>query len=395
MKKKLIMILVFILFLWITFIIFRSTIKKHHIEYQLNDFEIIEDYQKKPKDMYILELSKGKEVYTISLEKNLRKRKKIIIKIKEYKNNSIKCVVATFKKTKEKTMSCLLDNNQVSLDYLIKTNNSSFQKIQEKAKKEKIKYPKSSETKKQYKKITVYNHNIPENQVYYVWNYKGIYISDSKDNWDEVFLDQDLYDNPLTCTINDKFVLLENSSVNGIKNIYYYDYKKKRVRVAKLEKVISKDSYINGIKNNLIYVTDNKLKRQYTLDVNRGKQEEIDEEETVYIAYQEDKKKEMSKSDFFMENQYFEKKDSEKIVKENITYYRENNKYYKSYSKKKNPILLFELDNVKEWQVKGNEIVLLREDTIYAYDEQYGLRKILENKEFLYNYEGIYQLGEI
>ena len=282
MKKKCLMILILILFLWITFIVFRSTITSHNVEYQINNYKIIEDYQKKPKDMYVLKLLKGKEVYTISLEKNLKKKKKIIIEIKEYKENNIKCVVATFKKTKEKTMSCLLDNNQVSLDYLIKTNNSSFQKIQEKAKKEDVKYPKSSETKKQYKKITVYNHNIPENQVYYVWNYKGIYISDSTDNWDEVFLAQDLYDNPLTCTVKNRFVLLENSSVNGIKNIYYYDYKKKRVRVEKLEKVISKDSYINGIKNNLIYVTDKKLKRQYTLDVNRGKQEEIDEEEIKY-----------------------------------------------------------------------------------------------------------------
>ena len=395
MKKKLIMILVFILFLWITFIIFKSTIKKHHIEYQLNDFEIIEDYQKKPTDTYFLTIKKEKEIYTLSLEKNLKKKKKIITEIKEYKEKNVKCIIVSFKKTDEKTMACLLEKKQVSLDYLIKTNDNSFQTIQEKTKKEGISYPKSSDTKKQYNKITVYNNNIPENQIYYVWNYKGIYIANHTDTWNEVFLEEDLYDNPLTCTINDKFVLLENSSVNGIKNIYYYDYKKKRVRVAKIEKVISKDSYINGIKNDLIYITDNKLKRQYTLDVNRGKQEEIDEEETVYITYQEDKKKEMSKSDFFMENQYFEKKDSEKIVKENITYYRENNKYYKSYSKKKNPILLFELDNVKEWQVKGNEIVLLREDTIYAYDEQYGLRKILENKEFLYNYEGIYQLGEI
>ncbi len=395
MKKKCLMIIILILFLWITFIVFRSTITSHNVEYQINNYKIIEDYQKKPKDMYVLKLLKGKEVCTISLEKNLKKKKKIIIEIKEYKENNIKCVVATFKKTKEKTMSCLLDNNQVSLDYLIKTNNFSFQKIQEKAKKEDVKYPKSSETKKQYKKITVYNHNIPENQVYYVWNYKGIYISDSTDNWDEVFLAQDLYDNPLTCTVKNRFVLLENSSVNGIKNIYYYDYKKKRVRVAKLEKVISKDSYINGIKNNLIYVTDKKLKRQYTLDVFKGKQEEIDEEETIYTTYQKDKRVELSKSDFFIEEQFFEQKNSDEFVKENIIYYREDNKYYKSYNKKKNPILLFELDNVKEWQIKGNEIVLLREDTIYAYNEQYGLRKILVNKEFLYNYDGIYQLGEI
>ena len=393
MKKKIWLIIILILFLWIGHTIFKSTIKNHHVTYELEKYKIVEDYQKKPQDIYTLYLTKGKEKYTIIFKKDLKKSSKILKSITTYKKENVNCIVTSYKKVEEKKMSCLLDNNQVSLDYLIKTENNNFKSIQTKAKKEHVFYPKSSTTKKQYKKIATYNNNIPNSQVYYIWNYKGIYILNSDETADVPFLDYDLYDNPLTAAIKNSFVLLENTSVNGIKKIYYYDYKKKKVKVAELEKIISKDSYINGVRNNLIYITDRKLKKQYTLDVLKGKQEEIDEEGTVYITYDEDERKELSKSDFFLKDQIFEEKEQDKIVKSKIIYSRKDNKYYQKTTNGNN-VLLFELESVKEWQVKNDEIILLKDDTLYAYNEEFGLRKIVENKEFLYNYENIYQLGE-
>ena len=59
---------------------------------------------------------------------------------------------------------------------------------------------------------------------------------------------------------------------------------------------------------------------------------------------------------------------------------------------KSEKILLAELDNIKDWLVKDREVILLVDDTIYSYTEQYGLRKILIANELNYNYENIYEM---
>ena len=293
---------------------------------------------------------------------------------------------------------CLLDDKQVSIDYLLKTNNNSFLSIQNKIKKYKINYPSSSDTKEIYQKLTVYNNNIEDNQVYYIWNYKGIYILEKDNNNYQEVLSYDLYDNIMSCIVNGNYLLWENTSVKGIDTVYYFNHKNKKLKKIKLEKPISKDSYINGVINNKIYITDRKKKREYVFEMNTLKITPIDSDGTKYISYQNNKKKEYSKSDFFMNDQLFIKQEhNNKIEKDGWFskrnfYYQEDNKIYKVQDN--NTVLLLELDNIKEWQIVGEEVILLSEDTIYAYNEKKGLRKIVEEKELNYNYENIYKIGE-
>ncbi len=389
MKKKLKQLLLLLVFIVAIIVIYRSTIKEHHITYKVDSYKVEETFHHNSKNTYLFKITKGKNTYIYGIDNKLRKAKKIIKEIRQDKEGNVECILPIYKKNVEKQVYCLEDKQQVSLDYL--KDNEDFKKIQKTLKKYKIQFPKKDDIKEKYKAITIYPNHILKNQVFYIWNYKGVYVIDSKNHKYEKILDYDLYDNVMTCTVKDRFVLLENNSVNGIKNIYYYDYNRKKMKVAKLEKEISKDSYINGVKDKLIYITDRKLKKQYTLDIFKEKLEEIDDEETVYTTYQEGVKKELSKSDFFLEDQYFDDK-----TVDGVYYFQEDNKIYKSYDKeKKDKVLLLEMDNIKEWSIKNGEILILREDTLYAYNDQNGLREILKNKELQYNYESIYQLGEI
>ena len=389
MKKKLKQLMILLIFIVAVRGIYLSTIKEYNTTYKIDSYKVEESYHQNPKETRLFKIAKGKKTYVFEINKNLGKAKKIIKEIRQDKEGAVECILPIYKKDVENEVYCRVNDEQVSLDYL--KENEDFQKIKESLKKYKIQFPKSSDIKEKYKSITIYSNNILKNQVYYIWNYKGVYIIDSMSHKYESILDYDLYDNVLTCTVKNRFVLLENNSVNGIKNIYYYDYDRKKIRVAKLEKEISKDSYINGVEGKLIYITDRKLKKQYTLDIFKEKLEEIDDEETVYTTYQEGKKKEMSKSDFFLNDQYFDDK-----VVDGVYYFQEDNKIYKSYDKeKKNKVLLLELDNIKEWSIKNGEILILREDTLYAYNDKNGLREIIKNKELQYNYESIYQLGEM
>ena len=55
----------------------------------------------------------------------------------------------------------------------------------------------------------------------------------------------------------------------------------------------------------------------------------------------------------------------------------------------KNSVLLFHFDSVSEWKVKGDNVMVVSGDTMYYYDDVYGLLPIVTSNEFIYNYKNI------
>ncbi len=404
MKKKITVIIVLLLLIFIIGQIKKAFIKKYIIIYQKNHYQIKEYYQQANHPAYSFIITNNKDTYVYNLNDNFHKKKKVIKEIKTYQKNNLSCIIPIYKKETEKKLYCSLDKNQVSNDYLIKSNNKDFLFIQKKVKSYHIAMPSSEETAKQYKKITIYHKNISSEDIFYIWNYKGIDVISNDHIKTKKFFNEDHYDNILATTIKNYYVLFDNSSVEGIKKIYYYNYKKNKLNSFNLKNSLSKDSYINGVIDDLIYVTDKKEKKQYTINIEKKKIVRIDQDETSYLIFENGKKNSLSKSDFFMKEQYFSNinKKNSKITssnelreENNIYYYIENNNMYQSL--KINPshkIRLFELNDIKEWYIVDNEIILLQNDTIYTYQEKTGLRKILQSNELKYNYKNIYKIGK-
>lgn len=381
--KKLFIIIIVILMLLVP--LFNYVLKKEHkVTYKVNNYSIIEHYYKNKGNNYDFIINKKDSSYVLSLYNKKSKKSKIIKNIKNFKHNNIKCLLLITDK-KQYDIACLKDNKQVSIDYLLKTNNEDFKEIKNKIKKYKLTYPSSRNKNTSYKSLKVYNNNIHKDLVYYIWNYKGLLIINNSTNKYQKVLDYDLYDNIEACTVKDYYVLLENNSVAGIEKIYYYNGKK--INSYKLPTKISKNSYINGVRNNLIYITDRENQKEYTLDIMNKKWKEIVQEETSYITYNNNDKQVLTKSDFFIEDQLFK---TDMI--NNYKYYQEDNKIYKKLGD--NTILLLELEDIKEWYIENNEVIILQEDTIYSYNDQNGLRKIVENSELKYNYHNIYKIGK-
>ena len=392
------------LIVFITINVFKLLKDNHSIEYKINDYNIKEHFYINNDYYYDLVIKNKNNTYIYTLNEKLNKDKKIIKDIKEYKSNNLVCIIPIYNKDVKYNMYCSLDNEQVSTNYLQQSGNSDFNSIYKKAKKYNIKLNEDSDVKTTYKKLTVYKKNIPNNHIYFIWNYRGIYIISNKDIKYKKFIDHDLYDNVMDCIVDDYYVLFENSSVNGIEKIYYYDIKKDKVDSFKLEPKfkLTKNSYINGVVDNLIYVTDKKQKKEYTIDIKKKTITEVDNEQTKYIVYDNYQKQELSKSDYFMTDKLFnnnlisDKKvtKSQELKKEyNYYYFIENNKLYKALeSNKKDKILLSEVPDITDWIIKNREVIILNEDTIYSYTDQYGFRKILSTNELKYNYKNIYDL---
>lgn len=394
--KKIIFIIVVVFIITNTFKLLK---KEHTIKYKVDKYSISEHFYISKGHYYDIIINDKKNTYIYTLKDNIGKDKKIIKDIKTYNSNKLTCISPVYKKDLAKRLYCYLDGKQVSTSYLQSTNNSDFEKIYQKAK---IKVPKNNDKETYYKKLTVYQKNILNNHIYFIWDYKGIYVISKDKIKYKKMVKQDLYDNVMDCVVDKYYALFDNSSVNGIETIYYYDIDKDKVDEFKLKIKLSKDSYINGIVNNLIYVTDRRQKKEYSISIKDETITEVDNDQTSYLIYNNNIKKEVSKSDYFMKDNYFnnnlinDKKvtTSKELKKEyNYYYFIEDNKLYKALdSKKDKRILLAELNNITDWLVKDREIILLQDDTIYSYDDIYGLRKIISTNELRYNYKNIYDL---
>ena len=151
------------------------------------------------------------------------------------------------------------------------------------------------------------------------------------------------------------------------------------------------DSYYSNLmfeEGDIIELKEDMDKKEYTIDIRKKKITEIDDEQSSYIVFNNSKKKKLSKSDYFMKDQIFDYSNS------NYKYFIEDNKIYKQLKSKKNKTLLLELNDIVEWKVVDDEIIILVDNTIYYYSDDTGLRKILENNELRYNYKNIYNIGK-
>lgn len=400
-RIKKIFLVVFLLIL--VYCGYRILYKEHEVSYTIDKYNIKEHFYINNNHYYDLIITKDKENYTYTLDKNLSKEKRIIKSIKTFKSNNLICIVPTYNKKIEKNIYCNLNNKEISIDYLLKTNNDDFKTIKKKVKKYKINYPSASKTYTKYKKNTVYKENILDGYNYYIWNYKDILVLNNKELKYQKVLDYDLYDGIMATTIDRYYVLFENTSVNGIEKVYYYDGRNNRLNSFKLKEKLAKDSYINGVVDNIIYVTDRKNKKEYKINIKSQTIERIDDD-INYIVYENNNKKELPKSEFFMNDQYFdntyikdnEVTDSLELIKvNNYYYYYKNNKIYKALdTNKKHSKLLLELDDIKEWNVYNDTIIIMADNSIYEYTEKEGLRKIVKSNELKYNYKNIYKIGK-
>lgn len=393
--KKEIKVIIILFLLVIPLIFLRKVfIRKYDILYEKNKYIINEIYEYKNKEhLYEINIKNNKQEITYILNNDFNKNKKIIKNLKVYKDDNITCLLPIYNQKIEYKLYCLKDDIQVSNYYL--KDNESYKKILKKVKKYKINNFLENNKTTSYKKLKVYDNNISNEDIFTIWDYKGISIIEKDKTKYVKFLDYDLYDNIKTIIYDKYFILFENNHVDGIKNIHYYDLEKDKLKIYNPEIIISKDFYINGVVDNLIYVTDNKTKKEYTIDL---KKEEIIQinKANEYLSYYDNEFKSLTKSDYFMEKQIFNNKkvidknisSVEHIKDNNIYYFYEDNNFYRQRTNR-NKELLFSIDEIKEWKIVSNKIIIISEDILYLYDDDRGLVPIVQSNELNYNYENI------
>ena len=295
---------------------------------------------------------------------------------------------------------CLLDNEQVSPFYLVESKNSDFSFISKKFSEDGYNevYFQSDVEPTEEDNLSIYYDYIPEGYLFTVWNYRGIYIINSDGIENKDFLNEDHYENTLSIVAGKYYVTIntddEEEKLNYNQIILYnlQDGGKTLVDVD-----LSQDSYFNGTVNGKVYITDPKLKVQYVLDPSKKKIQEVSEPKEVVNS-----KLKSANADFF-DTFYVDSKNvtNKKITSLYDTTDIKKNKddfYFKTsdgglyrviQNDYEHPILLCQFDDIKEWQIHDDGLSFIVDDTLYFYSDLYGVKPIVKNLEFNYNYKNI------
>lgn len=398
----------FILVLGILFLVFQFGVNffknSHSANYELKvgkrKISIHEEYTKeKGEDYYFFSAKIGNIKLVFDRENDFNKQKKIIQDIKLYQKDDVTCMVPIYiKKNDNPDVFCSIGTVQYSYDSIKdKYHLEEFTNTIDNFDNEKYK---ESTVKNNIAGNDTYKDNMYDDEFIIVYDYNDL-VKITKPSYDLYrFATYDIYHNELGTLIGKYYILpkyenkpeyagmtvIDITTVTGKNETIYFDDK------------ISTNVYLNGVVDGKLYLFDKSNLVQYEIDPKK-KSYRITGDASTGGQYYDGEWTTRNIYDFTKQELRFHKKYP---IKANYTeafetnkyyyYYNSKNEFYKVYKKDLDKsIFLFQFDNMKEISVIEDHIYFINNDTLYRYDEV-GLKRILTNKEFIYNSKNIYNI---
>lgn len=398
--------LLIILLIYQFFITF--LINKRNYNYSLitkdNDYLITEKYNReKGISMYsFLITDKNKNSFVYSYKGDLNRQSRVLKDIISYNSNGIYCIAPVLKKNNIESIVCKYENQLVSYTYLKQVGkrevDSFINNLSSKGYKINLDYMNINSVKTAHGNISFYN-DIDPNLYFTIWNYKGVYLINNNNVVDEDLLNNDLYENKYSIVSGEHFIVAnpdENFDSFKVVNI-----KENGQDSIESSDDISSNIYFNGSYKGKVYLTDIINKKQYVLDPKKETIEALEipkyynGKKLVDIDIYELITNEKHFVDNEIPQEIIEKYGNNVLYTENNYYYQDNGSIYKivgdNYDYK---ILLFKFDDLKELKVLNGNIYFISYDTVYMYNEKIGLKKVIEDRELIYNYKNIFDVYE-
>ena len=389
--------LVFLILLLIIFIILQlcTFVKKHryNVEYTINDFLVVEEYNQKMKQTYYINIFHNDLVYSYQFKDDYI-GKKIITDIKYYSDDKVNCILPLFNDEVIYDITC--NKNGTNKYYYLHNISSVSEGLIEFA--DSIKQYDSDKFIDDSTSTTsgfydIYVENILKKIS--VETYKGIITYGDKLKQIDIF-ENDEYTKLSTYTDN-YYVIPDYSDKYEFKKIYIVNLNNDKLESIKLNYGISHSSYIQGIDDDVVYLFDLENKIQYKIDCKKLIVQKIGDLNSDINVYEQGKwvKKTVSeivKNKLVFEFKDYRTKDEDNYIDlvDNYIYnYIKDGDVYKLYkSNKYTPNIknyLFDLDNVDNIIYDGNYIYFKNNNYIAYYSEMTGLKKIIQGSELLFN----------
>lgn len=406
MKKYIKISIIIIIILIIVELVINAFTNKKSSTYNIFDgnkrYKIEQNYKKiANNNIFSFTVKLKKDTYNFSYNKNFSKKTQIIKNIKYYKKNNLECILPKYSDNSISDLYCLLDKKQVSYSYLEQTNNKDLKDIVKQIKNKKLnKLHSDNSLLVKYKNISYYKNNIDKNITYSIWYYKGLYsINNDNDKYQKI-LKKDKYENTLSMLVDKYYIVFNTDNMNHklfYKELFIYDIEDNKLSTIKLNKELSIDTYINGVYDNKLYITDVDALVQYSINPKNKKVEEIGSiDNGFYTVNNNNLVPGKLKNNIFSTT--ITNNNIGKLYKTNSIYKSLNSYYFISddgfyqiiNNNYKNPIKLFNFPSIKEVKIKDGYISFIVDDTIYLYSDGVGLRPVIKDSELKYNYKNIY-----
>lgn len=411
--KKLLPILFLLGAAALIFQIFVQFFMRHHeIDYSIitkdNSYLIHEKLKVdgKKNTYYFKLVDDNQDTYIFNLEHDYNRQDEIVKDVKYFDDENLRCIFPIFKKGITGDIYCKYKKQQVSYSYLRQTNNSSLDKYINKLKKSGYiaKSWARDTLPKKYTVYDIYRDNANEDTIFTVWDYRGFYIINNKKVIKKDFLNHDQYENNLSYLTDNYYVSINTdlNSGNMYASFYLYDILNGGKGRVDLDEQISFNMYINGSYDGKFYYTDLNTKKQYALDPDKETVKEVGNVKDGFKSIQGKKLVTVASKEYLKSNDIWTNDvvnnvlgnmyGAKEVKKSNDMYYfvTDTGDFYKTDKLNlKNSVLLFHFDSVSEWKVKGDNVMVVSGDTMYYYDDVYGLLPIVTSNEFIYNYKNI------
>ncbi len=412
MKKmiKIVIALGILFLLYQFFIIF--LVSNHKTKYSIktddDSYMVDEQYKKHGKfNMYYLKIEdKDKNSFVATYDVGYNRQSEIVKDIRSYKDGNLYCIAPVLKDKYIKHISCKLGQDQVSVSYLHQIGNNSIDdfiailKTQEYNVYNELDI--NNSIVKAENNVSIYG-NLDEKLYLTVWGYKGVYVLNGGHVKYSDFLNHDIYSNEYGILCGKYYVVLSAQEGTTIGSFYVVNIKEGGKVQKDIDYSISKNTYINGIYNNKVYITDIDNKVQYAINPMTERIEEVGSGSDARY-YDGKTLQKVSITSLTKEKKYFVKKAiSQKLINANgnhnyiesygNNYYQEGNNVYQVVGKYyDNKVLLFTFIDFKELRVLNNNVFGMVGDNVYVYNDETGLKKAVNYREFIYNYKNMYDV---
>ena len=391
--KLVILLIIFIAILQLVLFIFK---KKHNVTYKIDkDKETVEVQEELINKNYHFVITYKKYKFTFNTKNNYSKKKKIIEDIETYQKDDLICIYPILKKTTTNII-CSKGEENLSLEVIKKEILPFIETLKDKEY-DNPSWNESNKTKR-IGTANVYYENIIDNTYMYVYKYNGFYSINTKTIEQFNIFENDNYKNLLGTQIDKYYVIPNYDNKYEYKELLIYNIINNKKSVITFKETISKDSYINGIIDNKLYLFDKDNLIQYEINPKKKTYKIISSNQEAKY-YNVDKWEQKNIYDF-KDNLYFDlgydylkeivKTTSFKYIYKynDIYYYVDEKDNFHTYNSITNiKTLLFNMKEAKSYINTKDDLYFIKDKTIYVYNYISGLKPLVEYEELIFNDE--------
>ena len=386
--KRIILLFIVILLLQLISYILK---KEHDINYELNykdqNYKIHEIYK---DNRYNFEINIDNNYFVLDTQNLYHKKKKVIDKIYYYDTEDIKCIYTPL----ENTNIICLENSKLKSYYESSKHIKSFVKDLKQLGYTNPSWDIKDSKIKKIDQVEVYQDNISDNTYIYLYKYNGFFKITNKYLSKINTFKNDTYLNTLGVQIDKYYVIPNYDDKHDFKEIYVYNMKNDKKKTIKLKNKISTDSYINGVVDKKIYLTDKDNLIQYKIDPKKRKVEEVGNINDGGLTYQNNEFKSINMYEFRKTQIKYEQNytdiisDYQYINKVNNNYYYLNNNTFYKYNSTFGVTQVLFKSEAENIVMNNEDIYFIKDNKLYLYDGY--LKEILKYDELSFNSDNRY-----